>query len=74
MFDIQIMIPVEFRGPEFSISFWPPKQMAVVTMPETTVNEYDSAITGEDQIRLPGQSFIMNSVTKSECMQTLSYY
>lgn len=41
-------------------------------MPEAPVNEYNSLTTGENQIRLAGQTTAAKSVSQALCMQGLS--
>jgi len=61
-------IGVDLRPPEICAGLWPPKEVAIVAVPETAVDKDHRPTTGEDKIRPARQPFDMEAVAKASGM------
>lgn len=66
-----IILPIggDFLSPEFSAGLGPFEQVAVVSMPEASVHEYNSTPAGQNDVGFPGQVPDMKAIAEAERMQ-----
>lgn len=66
-------IPLEFAGPERQVCFWNMMISAVlVGMPETSINENHSVVTGKHNVRLSGITLVADAVTETGMVQSFA--
>lgn len=70
---IVFLIAHYFVTPEGAIGFRLPVKSAVMSMPETTVYENDSVVLGKHQIRLAGQSSVVETIPEPAGKKLFSY-
>ena len=59
---VPCLVAFKFLFPEILVCIGEPEKMAVMKMPETTVNEYDGVILLQRHIRFAGQSAVIDPV------------
>jgi hypothetical protein len=70
---VVISVAVNFCFPEIFAGSWKPEQMAVVSMPETPIDENCYVITGQDDVRFSRQIFNMEPEAESVPVKKLPY-
>lgn len=65
-------IAADLLAPELLPRGRPSEQMAVMPVPEATMNEDNRHVSGEDQVGLPGKPFRMQPVAQSCSMESLA--
>lgn len=68
-FSVFFPVPCDFSPPEISPRSRPFEQVAIVAMPETSMDKNDCAKTGKNHVRLARQFWIMKPIAEPECMK-----